>query len=48
MLMLLFRVSEELWAIAHAEVRKVVPLMALQAMSQGWSDGDLPGERAGG
>ena len=39
MLMLLFRVGEEPWAIAVAEVCEVVPLVALQAMSQGWSDG---------
>ena len=39
MLMLLFRVGVEPWAIAAAEVCEVVPLVALQAMSQGWSDG---------
>lgn len=46
MLMLLFRVGEEPWAIAVSEVREVVPLVALQAMSQGWSDGDSSGETA--
>ena len=39
MLMLLFRVGEESWAIAANEVREVLPLVALQAMAQGWSDG---------
>ena len=41
MLMLLFRVGAELWAIATSEVREVVPLVTLQAVSQGWSDSGL-------